>query len=460
MKKLAIMLLLSATVATVDATTIIGYANRDNTVWQAAPDAVTSNGMQLIVRDADPSNDTYAFLDFDLSGLSGYSSSGITQAVFHVFVEWVNNGGEMVVSPVTNSWNETTLTWNNMPGVDGSLGTISGTTTGVWASIEVTGLVQDWIDGTLIQNGVRLHHFEDAYFHQVNITSSDSTNSTLPYLAIEVIEQIDPPEIISLSAAPGGDMVEMVVNAPSSADAYEPQASSGLVVTNWAHVEHSYTNDLATLALTNLSYATTDASGTNEVIYLQAAAASKFFKVVGFGASPPSISSVELGVVQDNTTWSAAPDTVSGTNDHLIVRDQAGSDVHTYIEFDLSGLAGYGSSNVVSAEMMFVVDYNNNGDQTAKISRVDDDWSTSTLTWNNAPGVTDVGINTTDFGSNGWKTNDVTDLVKSWVDGTANEGVRISYLPSAFTHQANIRSSEYAGTSYDPYIYVTVSEAD
>ncbi|MEN8253987.1 MAG: DNRLRE domain-containing protein [Verrucomicrobiota bacterium] len=165
---------------------------------------------------------------------------------------------------------------------------------------------------------------------------------------------------------------------------------------------------------------------------------------------------IDAPTVQDNTTWSAAPDAVSNT-DHIFVRDQTGSDVHAYIEFGLSGLSGYSSSDIVSAEMKLLVDYNNNGGQTAKIDRIDADWSTSTLTWNNAPGVTDIGVTTTAFGgANGWETIDITDLVKSWLDGTANEGVRISYLPSAYTHQANIRSSEYAGTDSDPYLQVEV----
>ena len=83
-----------------------------------------------------------------------------------------------------------------------------------------------------------------------------------------------------MTPLPEDNMVRLVINTPGLTGSYYPEAILDLVLGTWTHIEHSYTNDAGTFALTNLSYSSSDASGTNEVIYLDAADVKKFFKIL------------------------------------------------------------------------------------------------------------------------------------------------------------------------------------
>ena len=84
-----------------------------------------------------------------------------------------------------------------------------------------------------------------------------------------------PATILSITPV-GGDVMKIVVDAPSSGQKYLPQATSNLVIGDWARVAHSVDGS-APWHVTNLTYVTEFESGTNEVIYVQASDAMKFF---------------------------------------------------------------------------------------------------------------------------------------------------------------------------------------
>ena len=88
------------------------------------------------------------------------------------------------------------------------------------------------------------------------------------------------PSIISLSSF-SSNVLEMVVNAPSSADHYSPESRADLVFGSWGAVAHSIDGS-APFIVTNLSYSSTDATGTNEVIYVEAdSTTAEFFQIIG-----------------------------------------------------------------------------------------------------------------------------------------------------------------------------------
>ena len=88
-----------------------------------------------------------------------------------------------------------------------------------------------------------------------------------------------PATILGWTAVSNGVM-EMVVDAPGFAALYHPEAIADLVVGSWTNVPHSATAG-GPYVVTNLSYSSTDATGTNEVIYLQTPADKEFFNIVG-----------------------------------------------------------------------------------------------------------------------------------------------------------------------------------
>jgi len=88
-----------------------------------------------------------------------------------------------------------------------------------------------------------------------------------------------PATILSWTAVSNGVM-EMVIYAPGITSLYHPEAVTDLAIGTWTNVPHSDTAGGAYYA-TNLSYSTTDATETNEVIYIQTTEAKKFFNIVG-----------------------------------------------------------------------------------------------------------------------------------------------------------------------------------
>lgn len=88
-----------------------------------------------------------------------------------------------------------------------------------------------------------------------------------------------PATILSWTAV-SNDVMKMVVDAPGSAALYHPEAIMDLSTGTWINVPHSATAG-GTYVVTNLSYSSTDATGTNEVIYIQTTEAKKFFNIVG-----------------------------------------------------------------------------------------------------------------------------------------------------------------------------------
>ncbi|MEA2069100.1 MAG: hypothetical protein U9P12_07870, partial [Verrucomicrobiota bacterium] len=85
------------------------------------------------------------------------------------------------------------------------------------------------------------------------------------------------PTIIGWSAH-SGNIMKMVIDAPGRPVDYSPAARSDLVFGGWTNVAHS-DNGVNSFVVTNLDYSTVDATGTNEVIYVQSTDAAKFFRV-------------------------------------------------------------------------------------------------------------------------------------------------------------------------------------
>ncbi len=75
-------------------------------------------------------------------------------------------------------------------------------------------------------------------------------------------------------------VMRMVVDAPVTASRYAPQGRTDLNIGTWVDVPHS-DDGTNPFVVTNLDYSTTDATGTNEVIYVQSDDAEEFFRIIG-----------------------------------------------------------------------------------------------------------------------------------------------------------------------------------
>lgn len=84
-----------------------------------------------------------------------------------------------------------------------------------------------------------------------------------------------PATIVAITSV-SSSLMKMVVNAPDAPALYYPLAKTDLVNSGWSMVAHS-DDGVNPFVVTNLSYSTVE--GTNEVIYVQASDAAKFFGI-------------------------------------------------------------------------------------------------------------------------------------------------------------------------------------
>lgn len=104
-------------------------------------------------------------------------------------------------------------------------------------------------------------------------------------------------------------------------------------------------------------------------------------------------------------------------------------DYRTYANYDLSGVSTVHSSDVVSATLMVKWHYYTGISEYANIDVVDSSWTDSGLTWNNMPSTSATIANPLldDSKINVWCSYDITDLVKSWLDGSIGKnGLRFT----------------------------------
>ncbi len=110
----------------------------------------------------------------------------------------------------------------------------------------------------------------------------DANNGGVPQITgiqVQSISEPEPEPATILSITPlSGNIMKMVINAPSPGDLYWPKARPNLVVGSWDGVAHSV-DGVAPWHTTNLSYVSEFESETNVVIYVQAEEDEKFFRI-------------------------------------------------------------------------------------------------------------------------------------------------------------------------------------
>jgi hypothetical protein len=91
-------------------------------------------------------NGSTALLQFDLSTLpAGITSSQVARAILTVYVNRVNAGGLVSLSPVTSAWSESAVTYANIPALGSPTASFTAANSGVYVTLDVTSLVQGWI---------------------------------------------------------------------------------------------------------------------------------------------------------------------------------------------------------------------------------------------------------------------------------------------------------------------------
>lgn len=134
-------------------------AGKDAYVYQGMPDENRGTNDQMCAAGGIGTLNRL-FIEFDLSSIS--STYVVTSA--HLDLYYYNNAGGALEGPIgayriTQSWDEGTITWNNLPNAAATaidVKTIPASATNSFRSWYITTLVQDWVEGSVANYGVKL----------------------------------------------------------------------------------------------------------------------------------------------------------------------------------------------------------------------------------------------------------------------------------------------------------------
>lgn len=98
-----------------------------------------------------------ALLQFDLGSLpSGTTAAQITRATLRLYCNRADTPGALSVAPIASGWGEYSVTFNTLPGIGSSAGSVQVTAADQFVVIDVTSAVQSWLATPSSNNGFAL----------------------------------------------------------------------------------------------------------------------------------------------------------------------------------------------------------------------------------------------------------------------------------------------------------------
>jgi hypothetical protein len=164
----------------------------DSFIQKDAPDAIPASASSLFVNNRFPNSERITYALFDLSLLP--PNAAVHQAVLRFFVNKVSQAGTLRVQVVTGgAWTEQALTWNTAPATDAVspiTASIFATDEGSYVAVDVTPVVQAWVNGTQANLGLALQGASPR--PSIGLDSKENTATGHP-MELEVVLEGGPP---------------------------------------------------------------------------------------------------------------------------------------------------------------------------------------------------------------------------------------------------------------------------
>ena len=158
--KLLTLLFCMITAATLFAEEVSVPVLQDAYTCDCAPNATNPNGGCTYLYPGRVSNCCCNYyIEWDLSDIE--PGAAIVSAELYIYCKSFTGsagGGNPVYYPITETWDESTVTFNTMPSWNDSISVASTwPTASSWHTVDLTEFVQGWVDGSLENYGVFAH---------------------------------------------------------------------------------------------------------------------------------------------------------------------------------------------------------------------------------------------------------------------------------------------------------------
>lgn len=357
----------------------------------------TNYGSQTQLR-ADGSPTVRSYVRFNVQGLSG----SVTRATLRVYANSSSSGGYEARGVSNNSWEESTITYNNAPAVGNVLGSSGGFSGGTWTSVEITA----YITGNGSYNLAVVVPGSTA----VSFASRESGGNA-PRLVVETQDTSSPTPSPTQTSTP----------LPTTTPTFTPTTTRPPTETFTPTLTPS-TSETSSATPTPLQQSTDTPTPTAT-------------------ASPPI--SATFTVIADAYVNSSYRSRNYGSATSL--RADNSPIVRSYLRFEIQGLGG---SVTRATFRLYANSASSGGFQVRGVS--DNTWKESTITYNNAPSVGDVLVSSGSFGSSGWKSVDIT----SYIIGNGMYNLAIT---TSSNTAINFRSREAESGARAPQLVIETS---
>jgi len=120
-----------------------GVLTDDSYTFSKSP--TKNNGSAADIRISPTEN---AYVNFNLNTPAGYTGTNVAKAILKIFVSYIKPAGNLVVGQITSAWTEEGITFASAPATGGFLPVVAvgQAKKSRWVEVDVTSLVQAWID--------------------------------------------------------------------------------------------------------------------------------------------------------------------------------------------------------------------------------------------------------------------------------------------------------------------------